>query len=72
MQSSFQKTRDASINDILYAGKTTYQIEAFGIAIITMNMPQGKKKIELLNVALAPGFMTNLVSLDQLNSKGVY
>jgi len=64
MRSGFQKTRNASINDILYAGKTKYQIEAFGTAIITVNTPQGKKKIELLNIALAPRFITNLVSLD--------
>ena len=28
--------------------------------------------LQLENVALAPGFMTNLVSLDILNSKGVH
>jgi hypothetical protein len=30
------------------------------------------KEIELRNVALAPGFMTNLVSLRLLNIKGVH
>ena len=72
MHSGFKKTRNASINDILYAGKTTYHIKAFGTAVITVNMPQGKKTIELLNIALVPGFMTNLVSLDRLNAKGVH
>src|SRR5204862_5890850 len=34
--------------------------------------PNGLAKIELTNVALALGFMTNLVSLHLLNNKGVY
>ena len=37
-----------------------------------MKTPHGKRHLELTNVALAPGFMSNLVSLDLLNSRDVH
>jgi hypothetical protein len=69
---SFTATRRAGPEDVLYAGKECYQIEAFGTVKVWINTPQGRQYIELLNVALAPGFMTNLVSLDILASKDVH
>ena len=70
-RSRFHKTRDA-VNDQLFAGKTSYTIEAFGTVTLSINTPNGIKDIELLDVALAPGYLTNLVSLHRLNTKGVH
>ena len=71
-RSGFHKTRDASPDDKLFAGKTSYSIEAFGIVTVNVPTPSGPGEIELTNVALALGFMTNLVSLHLLNAKGVH
>ncbi|KAI0992666.1 hypothetical protein K3495_g15519, partial [Podosphaera aphanis] len=59
-------------DDIIFAGKTSYPIEAFGTVTVEVQTNEGPAVIQLQNVALAPGFMTNLVSLDILNSKGVH
>ena len=71
-RSGFYKTREATHKDKLFAGKTSYAIEAFGTVTINVQTPQGKREIDLMNVALAPGFMTNLVSLHLLNQKGAH
>jgi hypothetical protein len=71
-RSGFRQTREATPDDELFAGKTSYPIEAFGIVTIYIQTPEGRDEIELNNVALAPGFMTNLVSLHLLNVKGVH
>ena len=71
-RSGFRKTRDAQPSDELFAGKTSYPIEAFGTVDVQVQTPNGPGRIELTNVALAPGFMTNLVSLYLLNVKGVH
>jgi hypothetical protein len=64
--------RMATEDDVLIAGKTAYAIEAFGSVEITANAPNGPVTIELLNVALAPGFLTNLVCLRRFTDKGVH
>ena len=71
-RSGFRQTKEATPDDELFAGKTSYPIEAFGTATVYVQTPEGKREIELTNVALAPGFMTNLVSLHLLNAKGVH
>jgi len=71
-RSGFQQTRAASPNNQLFAGKTSYPIEAFGTVTIQIQTPEGMRTINLDNVALAPGFITNLVSLHLLNIKGVH
>ena len=68
----FQKTCDALLDNQLFASKTLYLITCFGTVSITTNTPNGPGELTLENVALAPGFMTNLVSLDLLNQKGVH
>jgi hypothetical protein len=42
--------------------------------MVTVNVqtPKGKREIELTNVALALGFMTNLISLHLLNLKDAH
>ena len=71
-RSNWTKTHDAQLGDELFAGKTSYPIEAFGTVTINVDTPDGLGEMKLANVALAPGFMTSLVSLDLLNVKGVH
>ena len=71
-RSGFCRTREALPDDEIFAGKTSYPIEAFGTVTVFVQTPKGRRQIELTNVALTPGFMTNLVSLHLLNIKGVH
>ncbi len=71
-RSNWTKTHDAQPGDELFVGKTSYPIEAFGTVTIEVDTLDRLGEMKLVNVALAPGFMTNLVSLDLLNTKGVY
>ena len=68
----YTPTREATAQDKLYAGKTTYDIESFGIIKIDVSTPEGTRQIELLDTAYVPGFMTNLVSLSRLVRKDVH
>ena len=68
--SRFKFERTASHDDVLRAGKTVYSIEAFGTVEITVQTPDGPMAIQLLNVALVPGFLTNTVSLRKFVDKG--
>lgn len=71
-RNGFRQTREATLDDELFAGKTSYPIEAFGMVTVYVQTPNGKREIEPTNVALALGFMTNLVSLHLLNAKSVH
>jgi hypothetical protein len=71
-RNGFRKTRNALPEDQLFAGKTLYPIACFGTVSIIVNTPDGLGEITLENVTLAPGFITNLVSLDLLNQQGVH
>ena len=68
----FKFDRKAGKSDTLISGKTVYQIEAFGTVEITVQGPNGPKPIDLINVALVPGFFTNIASLNRFTSKGVH
>jgi hypothetical protein len=68
----FQFQRMATEEDVPIAGKTAYAIEAFGSVEITANALNRPMTIKLLNVALAPGFLTNLVCLRRFTDKGVH
>lgn len=72
LRSCFTKTREADEDEQLFAGKRAYAIECFGSVNVGVNTPDGTDYITLVNVALAPGFITNLVSLDLLNVKDVH
>jgi hypothetical protein len=71
-RSRFKFKRIAGEEDTLYAGKDSYEIEAFGTVDLTVQTPNGIAKIILLNVALVPGFLTNLVSLRRFIDKGIH
>jgi Reverse transcriptase (RNA-dependent DNA polymerase) len=68
----FKREETARRGVELLAGKTTYQIEAFGTVDITVDTPEGAKTVTLLDVALAPGFLTSLVCLRRFTRKGVH
>jgi len=70
--SRFKFERPASENDTLKAGKSVHPIKAFGSVNISVLTSTGSKQITLLNVALVPGFFTNMTSLHKFTSKGVY
>jgi hypothetical protein len=63
----FLKTRNALLNDQLFAGKTLYLITCFSTVSIIVNTLDRPGEITLENVALAPSFITNLVLLNLLN-----
>jgi hypothetical protein len=71
-RNKYMETRTTTSDNILYSGKTAYQIESFGTVRIIVDTPEGKYKLKLGNIALAPGFMTNLVSFSFLTSKSIY
>ena len=68
----FKKASNGREIDQIIAGGSSYPISAFGSLDITINTPAGERAMTLLNVAYVPGFMTNLVSLSLLVSKGVH
>ena len=72
MLSRFTKTRSSGPKDILRAGNQVLPIECYGTIDIFINTPIGCQTITLLNVAYVSDFMTNLVSMNILTSKGVY
>ena len=70
--SRFEFDRPASEDSIIFSGRTTYSIEAYGSVMITAKAPLGPISIRLVNVALVPGFFTSLVALRRLTEKGVH
>jgi hypothetical protein len=69
---NFTIVRFAQPGEKLYIGKISYSIAAFGIARFLVDTPSGSLWMDLKDVALAPGFMTSIVSLAKLNQKDVY
>ena len=69
----FTHTHTATEDDTITSGKDTYQIEAFGTVDITITTPQGNQEINrLINVALVPDFLTNLVSFGKMVEKNIH
>jgi hypothetical protein len=71
-RNEYTETRTITLDNILYSSKIAYQIESFGIVRIVVDIPEGKRKLKLGNIVLVLGFMTNLVSLFLLISKGIH
>ncbi len=59
--SRFKFERKASPGDFIHTGIAEHQIEAFGSVAVPVNTSSGKITMTLLNVALVPGYLTNLV-----------
>ena len=71
--SRFNTTHSTTSNDYLISGSTTYPIQAYGTVDITVTSPTGKRQsIALKQVALIPGFFTNLVSLNRARAANIY
>ena len=71
--SRFNITHSTTSNDYLISGSTTYPIQAYGTVDITLTSPTGKREsIILKQVALIPGFFTNLVSFNRAHAANIY
>jgi hypothetical protein len=69
----FNLIRVVGPDDMIMAGKTTYAIEGYDtVNILAQGPSEQAMSIKLLNVALAPGFLTNLVCLSKFTQKGVH
>ena len=70
---NWKTTRIAKRGEVLFVGKGSYQIEAFGSREMIVTMPRGQSRlVRLQNVALVTGFMTSIVSMKKLNKGGVH
>ena len=71
-RSNYTMTHPASATDVIDSGKQTYPIESFGTVTINIDTTTGPAYFQLCNVALAPGFMSNLVSMDILAEQQIH
>jgi hypothetical protein len=65
-------THPASALDVIDSGKQTYPIESFRTVTINIDTTTGPAYFQLCNVALAPGFMSNLISMDILAEQQIH
>jgi hypothetical protein len=70
--SSFCKTRDTVSGDRIVSRSSVYQIKVYRTVKINIETPCRRRYLELTNIALAPGFISNLVLLNLLNIRDVY
>ncbi len=68
----FQQNRTAHPMNRLRAEKNIYSIENYDTMNIVTKESRDPVNIKLTNVALAPEFLTNLVCLSRLTSKGIH
>ena len=66
------KTRDVTDIDKIISGREFYQVEAYRTYDVTIKTLYRTKEIELKEIALISGFLTNIVSLNLLNKDGIY
>ena len=59
-------------DDYLIASGNFKKIQAYGIVTITINTPNGKLKMKLSHVALAPTFFKNIVALLRATNNDIY
>lgn len=71
--SRFNTTHSTKSNGYLISGSTTYPIQAYGTVDITVTSPTGKRaSIVLKQVALIPGFFTNVVSFSRAITANIH
>ena len=56
----------------MWAGEHPVQIEGYGTVDITIKGPAGPRIITLTDVAYCPTFACNIVSLRELNKRGIW
>ncbi|KAI1001312.1 hypothetical protein K3495_g6889 [Podosphaera aphanis] len=66
----FQETKKPQKGEFIHAGNTTIPIESYGTVKVMVDTPNGKRHITLYNISLAHGFLTNIVSMQLLNTSG--
>ncbi|KAI0992533.1 hypothetical protein K3495_g15652, partial [Podosphaera aphanis] len=68
----YMPDRIASKCETVASGKDSYPIESIGTATISVRGPKGPVELVLHDVALVPGFFTNIVSISKLSSQGIH
>jgi hypothetical protein len=68
----FKFERAAGIDDVLFTSKDAYDVQAYRTVILTVQTLNSTTEIKLLNVALMPGFLKNLVALRCFVEKEVH
>ncbi len=68
----FDLTRVASLDDMIMIDKIIYAIESYETMNILIKELNESMSIKLLNVTLAPDFLTNLVCLSKFTDKKVH
>ncbi len=69
----FNLTRVAGLDDMIMTDKIIYAIESYDtVNILTQEPSEQAMPIKLLNVTLAPEFLTNLVCLSKFTDKRVH
>ncbi|KAF2420964.1 hypothetical protein EJ08DRAFT_527244 [Tothia fuscella] len=64
-------SRYATESDVLVAGTTEVEIEAWGSIDIEINRPTSKRIVTLLDVIYAPGFLANIIYADRILTAGL-
>jgi hypothetical protein len=64
--------RTAPEDDTIMAGASILNVTAYGTAEIDILTSDGPATITLLNVALIPGFLANIISLRKFTNKGIH
>ena len=72
INTGWQQTRESQNDDYVLAGSSSVPVAAWGKVTLTVNTPQGPQKVLITNVALVPGFVTNLLSLSRCSNKGIH
>ncbi|RKF62617.1 hypothetical protein OnM2_032078 [Erysiphe neolycopersici] len=67
-----ERSSDETKEHSIIAGKTEYQIEAWGTTKVPVYTENGEAYITLKKTALVPGFMTNLISLPLMIEGGIH
>jgi hypothetical protein len=71
-RSNYTITHIATALDVINSNKQTYPIESFGTITINIDTTTRPTYFQLRNVALTPGFMSNLISIDILAKQNIH
>jgi hypothetical protein len=71
-EEDFTFSYPAAEDDYLIAGGNFEKIQAYGTVTITVDTPNGKAKMKLSHVALAPTFFTNIMALSRATDNNIH
>ena len=70
---NYHKVKDAKFNSYINASTKAFKIESWGYCDVPILTSEEEVKcIRLLNMAYIPDFLTSIISLDILASKGTH